>query len=103
MNRLHSFAVLAAVLALAACAGKTPPPQIAYDSGSFTAAVPESTPPKPVQIVKVPELLPLPGQLEPLPIRVKPDTRPPKATVNAANKAALEEPTKARYINAIQV
>ncbi|MDE2166790.1 MAG: P-type conjugative transfer protein TrbG [Alphaproteobacteria bacterium] len=103
MKRLRSFAALAAVLVLAACAGKTPPPQIAYDSGSFTAAVPEATPPKPVQIVKVPEPLPLPGQLEPLPTKVKPDTRPPKATVAAANKAALQEPTKAGYINAIQV
>ena len=100
MNRLRSFA-LAAVLVLAACAGKTPPPQIAYDS--VTAAVPESAPSKPVRIVKVPEPLPLPGQLEPLPKPVKPDTRPPKATVDAANQAALQEPTGAGYINAIQV
>jgi P-type conjugative transfer protein TrbG len=101
MNRLRSFAALAAVLVLAACVGKTPPSQIAYDS--VTAAVPEPTPPKPVQIVKVPEPLPLPGQLEPLPTKVKPDKTPPKATVAAANQAALEEPTKAGYINAIQV
>lgn len=102
MKRLRMFAALAAVFVLAACAGKTPPPQIAYDSGPFTAAVPETTPPKPVQIVKVPEPLPLPGQLEPLPTKAKP-MRPPKATVDAANKTALEEPTKAGYINAIQV
>src|SRR5579863_7432705 len=101
MKRLRSFAAFAAALVLAACAGKTPPPQIAYDS--VTAAVPEPAPAKPVRIVKVPEPLPLPGQLEPLPKPVKPDTRPPKATVAAANQAALHEPTKAGYIDAIQV
>ncbi|HVB16649.1 MAG TPA: P-type conjugative transfer protein TrbG [Stellaceae bacterium] len=103
MNPLRSIVTLGAVLALAACAGKTPPPAIAYDSGSFTAAVPESAPPKPVQIVKVPEPLPLPGQLQPLPTKVKPDTRPPTDRVAAANKAALEEPSKTGYIDAIQV
>jgi len=59
MKRLRSFAAFAAALVLAACAGKTPPPQIAYDS--VTAAVPEPAPAKPVRIVKVPEPLPLRG------------------------------------------
>ena len=35
-------------MALAACTGKTPPPEIAYDSGSFQQAVVEPEPPKPV-------------------------------------------------------
>jgi len=100
---LRSIVALGAVLLLAACAGKAPPPAIAYDSGSLTPAVPVSAPPKPVQIVKVPEPLPLPGQLQPLPTKVKPDQRLPTARVAAANKAALEEPSKAGYINAIQV
>jgi len=103
MNPLCSIVALGTVLLLAACAGKAPPPAIAYDSGSFTAATSEPTPPKPVQIVKVPEPLPLPGQLQPLPAKIKPDNRPPTARVAAANQAALEEPTKAGYINAIQV
>src|SRR5487761_387451 len=103
MNPLRSIIALSGVLALAACAGKNPPPTIAYDSGSFTAAGPEAAPPKPVQIVKVPEPLPLPGQLQPPPTQVKPDQRPPTARVDAANKSALEEPSKAGYIDAIQV
>jgi len=90
-------------LALAACAGKTPPPAIAYDSDSFHQAVVEPEPPKPVEIVAVPTPLPLPGQLQPPPSEVKPDKRPPKDRVDAANKAALQEPSAHDYINAVQV
>lgn len=93
-------------LALTACASKgTPPPEIAYDSGEFAPAVVEPDPPKPVQIVTVPEPLPLPGQLKPVPDRKPrgPDTRPPTARVDAANKAARLEPTRDGYVNAMQV
>lgn len=41
-------------LTLAACAGKTPPPAIAYDSDSFHQAVVVPDPPKPVEIVQSP-------------------------------------------------
>src|SRR5216683_1565030 len=88
--------------ALAACAAKHPPPSIAYDSASFAPAVIQPDPPKPVKIVKVPEPLPLPGQLKPAPSST-PDPRPPTARVEAANQAALREPTKDGYINAVQV
>src|SRR3546814_12221165 len=90
-------------LALAACAGKTPPPAIAYDSDSFHQAVAVPDPPKPVEIVAVPTPLPLPGQLQPPPSEVKPDKRLPKDRVDAANKAALQEPSAHGYINAVQV
>ena len=90
-------------MALAACAGKTPPPKIAYDSGSFQQAVAEPEPPKPVEIVTIPTPLPLPGQLQPPPSEVKPDGRPPTVRVEAANKAALQEPSTHGYINAVQV
>lgn len=90
-------------LALAACAGKTPPPAIAYDSGSFRPAAIEADPPKPVEIVTIVEPLPLPGQLQPLPSSSQPDKRPPTVRVEAANKAALQEPTAYGYINAVQV
>ncbi len=34
---------------------------------------------------------------------VKPDKTPPTARVDAANKAALEEPTTHGYVNAVQI
>jgi type IV secretion system protein VirB9 len=100
MNGLTRVTLLISVAALAACSGKTAPPSIAYDD--FKAAVAEPEPAKPVEVVTVPEPLPLPGQLKPPPSS-KPDPRPPTARVEAANKAALHEPTKAGYIDAIQV
>lgn len=99
--------LLVSALALAACAGKTPPPAIAYDSDSFRPAAIEAEPPRPVEIVTLPEPLPLPGQLQPPPSETKPDKRQSsvRATVRveAANKAALQEPTAYGYINAVQV
>ena len=95
--------LLVSALALAACAGKTPPPAIAYDSDSFRPAAIEAEPPRPVEIVTLPEPLPLPGQLQPPPSETKPDKRTPTVRVEAANKAALQEPTAYGYINAVQV
>ena len=102
MSKLIRAALLISVSALAACSGRTPPPSIAYDEAAFKPAVLEPEPAKPVEVVTVPEPLPLPGQLQPPPSS-KPDTQPPTARVEAANKAALREPIKAGYINAIQV
>src|SRR3546814_11909378 len=65
----------------------------------------EPEPPRPVEIVAVPEPLPLPGQLKPAP-KNEPDPtdeRPPTERVDDANTAALLEPTKDGYINAVQV
>jgi type IV secretion system protein TrbG len=45
----------------------------------------------------------LPGQLEPRPSTAPSDTRPPTARVEAANAAALQEPTAHGYLNAVQV
>ena len=92
------------VLALAACAGKVPPPNINYDSGDFKPAVIAPDPPKPVRIVTLPEPLPLPGQLMPPPsARTAVDKQSPMQRVDAANHAALLEPTRYGYVNAIQV
>lgn len=94
----------ASALSLAACAGKVPPPSIRYDSGDFRPAVLQSAPPKPVQVVTIPEPLPLPGQLQPVPSAQKRvDNSSPTQRVVAANKAALLEPTRHGYVNAIQV
>jgi type IV secretion system protein VirB9 len=90
-------------LTLAACAAKVPPPAIQYDREAFRPAAIERDPPKPVTIIKIPEPLPLPGQLQPVPNAGRTDTRSPTARVDAANTAALQEPTTHGYINALQV
>ncbi|MFA7586936.1 MAG: P-type conjugative transfer protein TrbG, partial [Novosphingobium sp.] len=90
------------LLALAACAGKTPPPAIALDTADFQPASLESEPPRPVEIVETPVPLPLPGQLLPRP-SVRKDAALPTARVEAANRAATREPSSAGYLNAVQV
>ncbi|PVM84440.1 P-type conjugative transfer protein TrbG [Caulobacter radicis] len=95
--------LLACAGTLAACAnGKVPPPPIAYDAADFRPAQIAAEPPKPVEIVEVPKPLPLPGQLLPAP-STRPQTEPPPARVEAANRAAMREPSTAGYINAVQV
>lgn len=54
----------------------------------------------------MPKVLPLPGQLQPEPGKgraERKELRSPTARVDAANKAATQEPTRHGYINAIQV
>ena len=64
----------------------------------------EPEPPKPVQVVEVPKLLPLPGQLKPLPgPRAVPEPRDPRQRVDLANAAARVQPTRRGYLNAVQV
>src|SRR3546814_248894 len=92
----------ASALALAACAGKTPPPAIRYDAADFRTAAIETEPPRPVEIVERPVPLPLPGQLLPPP-SVKQENGPPTARIEAANRAATREPSSSGYLNAVQV
>ena len=98
----RTILLCASTLALAACAGKTPPPAISYDAADFRPAAIEAEPPRPVEIVEQPVPLPLPGQLQPPP-SVKGETRAPTARIEAANRAATREPSSAGYINAVQV
>jgi len=64
----------------------------------------EPEPPKPVQVVEIPKLLPLPGQLKPLPgPRAAPEPRDPRQRVDLANAAARVQPTRRGYLNAVQV
>jgi type IV secretion system protein TrbG len=80
-----------------------PPPEISYDDTAQPAGL-EAEPPKPVEIVEVPKLLPLPGQLKPLHgARAKPEPGDPRKRVEKANAAARVEPTRNGYINAVQV
>jgi type IV secretion system protein TrbG len=54
--------------------------------------------------VEVPKLLPLPGQLKPLPgSRSPPEPRDPRQRVDLANAAARVQPTRRGYLNAVQV
>jgi type IV secretion system protein TrbG len=57
-----------------------------------------------VEVVEIPKLLPLPGQLKRQPdIRSTPEPRDPKQRVDLANAAARVQPTRSGYINAVQV
>jgi type IV secretion system protein VirB9 len=98
-----SASTLALSLALGACATK-PNLEAPYDDMRFEQARPEPDPPRPVEVVEVPKVLPLPGQLKPWPVKSAKDEKiPPEEAIAKANRAARIEPTRAGYINAIQV
>ena len=98
--------LLASTVLFAGCAtqGK-PPPVISLDEPVQAQPLPE--PPKPIEVVAVPEPLALPAQLKPLPgIDSAPITAEPadeKVRVSRANAEARIAPTREGYVNAIQV
>jgi len=103
--RTHSLPLLLlASVPLAGCAETWKPPEISYDDTPRPAFL-ERDPPKAVRIVEIPKVLPLPGQLKPLPEgkTAPPEAADPKARVDQANGEARVEPTRAGYVNAIQV
>jgi type IV secretion system protein TrbG len=101
--RRYTFYIALFPLLLSACA-TFKPPQISYDDPTLEPAVIETEPPKPVQVVEVPKLLPLPGQLKPLPAqRSAPEPHDPKQRVDLANAAARVQPSRRGYLNAVQV
>ena len=96
--------IIMCALCLAGCAANTwKPPQISYDE--LEPAVLEADPPKPIEVVEVPKLLPLPGQLKPMPGKTTaaPEPKDPKERVAKANDAARVQPTRHGYLNAVQV
>ncbi len=96
------IAVLLASTGLSACMSFKPP-EIAYDDIPVPAVI-ESEPEKPVKIVEVPKILPLPGQLKSLSkMKETPEASDPKARVAQANAAARVQPRRAGYINAVQI
>ena len=102
--RAGSLAILlVASTSLGACSTWTPP-KITYDD-SPREAVLTPDPPKPVEIVQIPEPLPLPGQLKPIPgaTTAPPEAANPLTRIDQANRAARVQPTRAGYINAVQV
>lgn len=103
--RIRPFAVLwLASLSLGACATTWKPPEISYDDPP-RQAMRMPPPPETVQIVERPKLLPLPGQLKRLPAHhPEPlEAADPHMRVDEANGAARIQPTRADYLNAIQV
>lgn len=96
--------LLLTCVSLGACSTAYKPPVISYDETPRQAVL-TPDPPKPVQIVELPKLLPLPGQLKPLPgaKAAAPEAPDPHARVDQANNAARVQPTRAGYLNAIQV
>ncbi len=86
------------------CAAKQKQPSILYDTDDFMPAVIEAKPSLPTEVIKVPEPLPLPGQLKLVEKHAErnPELIDPLERVDRANMAARLEPEKNGYINAIQ-
>jgi type IV secretion system protein TrbG len=103
MRTLPLATLLLASASLGACS-TWKPPAISYDDTPRQAVL-QPDPPKSVRVVELPKLLPLPGQLKPVPgVRTaSSDEADPHARVDQANGAARVQPTRAGYINAIQV
>ena len=96
MRNLLALLSLSGVLV--ACASP-PPLEAPPDELVQAARLPE--PPKPVEVVEVPKLLPLPGQLKLKP--PEPGAIDPRGAVGVAHEAARVEPTLDNYVNATQL
>lgn len=103
MRILRPAILLLVSASLGACS-TWKPPEISYDDTPKQAVL-QPDPPKSVQIVEVPKLLPLPDQLKPIPgAKTAPsEAADPHVRVDLANGAARVQPTRAGYLNAIQV
>ncbi|MCP4562742.1 MAG: P-type conjugative transfer protein TrbG [Bosea sp.] len=104
-RRAASAALLLSASALAGCATTSAkPPAIAYDDPpAEIAATPAPEPPRAVEVVAIPEPLPLPGQLKPVTDTPRaPEPSDPRQRVGAANAAARVQPVRDGFINAIQ-
>src|SRR5438874_4969425 len=100
MKKLTLLFAIAAASLVAGCATRlTPPPEIRLDEAVAAQPVPE--PAKPIEVVSVPEPLPLPDQLKPLVEDRK--YWPPPESVNVpdrvarANREARIAPTREGY------
>ena len=95
--------LMASTVLFSGCAtqGK-PPPSISLDEPVQAQPLPE--PPAPVEVVAVPQVLPMPAQMKPMQ-DAKPAAEPADETVRVAraNAEARIAPTRDGYVNAIQV
>ena len=104
-RRAALAALLVSASALAGCATTSAkPPVIAYDDPpAEIAATPAPERPRAVEVVAIPEPLPLPGQLKP--VTDAPRAREPsdpRQRVGVANAAARVQPVRDGFLNAIQ-
>ena len=104
-RRAASAALLVSATALAGCATTSArPPAITYDDPPAEIAAtltPEA--PRAVEVVTIPEPLPLPGQLMTVPDTRRPaEPTDPRQRVGAANAAARVQPVRDGFLNAIQ-
>lgn len=108
---VSTFIVGIALLGVSGCAAH-PPIELALDD--LVPAMPVEDVLPPIEIVEVPQLLPLPGQLKPMPIAsgvlddkevktVATEAADPKQRIVRANAAARVEPSQKNFINATQV
>jgi type IV secretion system protein VirB9 len=93
---------------LAGCASREKPPimaldqPLALDQAAPAALAPE--PPRQIEVIAIPEPLPLPGQLKRVEAaRGRPEPRDPTTRVTAANAAARIEPVRDGFLNAVQL
>lgn len=102
--RAATVALLALAIGLAGCATTSDLPDIAYDdppTAVMATLAPE--PPRPVEVVAIPEPLPLPGQLKPITESdAEPDPADPRRRIGVANEAARVQPVRDGFLNAIQ-
>lgn len=104
-RRAATASLLVSATALAGCATTSVrPPAITYDDPPAEIAAtlaPEA--PRAVEVVTIPEPLPLPGQLMPMPdTRRTPEPTDPRQRIGAANAAARVQPARDGFLNAIQ-
>ena len=96
--RISNAMLLTLSVSLAACATKVRIPEVALDAPVFAKAEPEPASKFETSVITVPEPLPLPGQLKPLPPKLARDKggeqtdKPPEDRIAAANAAAKIEP-----------
>lgn len=100
--------LLASVTLFSGCATRgEPPPVISLDEPVAVQAQPLPEPPALVEVVAVPEVLPMPAQMKPLPeleaVPAAPEPTDEKLRVSRANAEARIAPTREGYVNAIQV
>ena len=105
------YAALPALLlssALAGCAGRDKPPIVSLETPTSPPvdAAPAALAPEParVEVIAIPEPLPLPGQLKPVETgRSGREGGAPTSRVTAANAAARMEPVRDGFLNAVQL
>ena len=106
LNSRHLLTSIALTVTLTGCASRgMPPPVIPLDEPVMAQPLPE--PPAPVEVVAVPQVLPMPAQMKPLPEAQDnppaPEPADERLRVSRANAEARVAPTREGYVNAIQV